>query len=407
MVRRVLVLASTFPTGDEDTVPAFVRDQLVAMHAADPDLRLDVLAPHSWYSPTTSHRSLPAYREHRFHYVLPRRWERLTGRGIMPALRETPALHLVLPFFVVAEAVAAVRLARQVRPDVVYAHWFTPQAITGYWAARAAGCPLVFTTHASDVSVWRKIPWVGPAVVRFHVRRTARLTAVSRRSMERLRSFFDEQEWTALSDRTQILPMGVHLDGGPVATDGGSERTILFLGRLAEKKGVSYLLRALAAAAPRLPGWRLVVAGDGPLRRELEGEVQRLGLGERVDFVGYVTGAAKAELLGRASVYVVPSIITDDGDAEGLPVSLLEGLAAGAVCVATRESGADDILTDDVDGFLVPERDAGSLADALVRACTLPPERRADLSSRARALAERFSWERIARQYIDFLLKGL
>lgn len=405
MVTRVLVVASTFPSGDDDPVPAFVKDQVVALKTAAPTLDLHVLAPHDRRSATVDRRTHPHFTEHRFHYMWPRRAERLAGRGILPELQAHPAMYAVLPFFVLGEAVALLRLARRLRPDVVYAHWFTPQAITGAWVARAVGARLVFTTHASDVAVWRKVPLVGGAVVRAHTARADRITAVSSRSLARLRGFFDARAWEPVAARTAVIPMGVHVPA--VAADPAAETdTVLFVGRLAEKKGVPVLLRAFARAADRLPGWRLVVAGDGPLRADLQAQAAGLGLGDRVDFPGYVTGEAKADLVRAARVYAVPSVIAEDGDAEGLPVSLLEGLAAGKVCVATFESGADDVLHDGRDGFLVPQRDVDALADALVRAATLPPAAAEPLRRAARAVADAHAWPAVARRHLDFLFPG-
>jgi glycosyltransferase involved in cell wall biosynthesis len=103
----------------------------------------------------------------------------------------------------------------------------------------------------------------------------------------------------------------------------------------------------------------------------------------------------------------VPSIITDSGDAEGLPVSLMEGLAYGKVCIATNESGADDILIDGKDGFLLPQKDVDGLSAALVRAARLTPTERQAMTTAAQATAQQFSWPTIARQHYDFLFKDL
>ncbi len=402
---RVLVVASTFPASDDDPVPAFVRDQVRAMHAVAPDLEFHVLAPHDGRSGTRDHVVHDAFDEHRFHYMWPRRWERLAGRGIMPALREQPRLHGVLPFFFLSEVTALLRLAQRLRPDTIYAHWFTPQGIAAAWVARLVGARFVFTTHAADVDVWRRIPVLGTRVVRFHAEQADRITAVSTRSLSRLQQFFDDDAWARLRTRTRIIPMGVPLPE-PVATtpDATAPPTLVFVGRLAEKKGVQVLLEAVARRRGELAAWQVVVAGDGPWRARLEQQARDLGLD--VDFPGYVTGGAKDRLIATADIFVVPSIITDDGDAEGLPVTLLEGLAAGRVCVATNESGADDVVRDGVHGFLVGHRDADALGDALVRAAHLDPADATAMRTRARQRAQEFAWPRIARSHVDFLFTG-
>lgn len=400
---HLLVVASTFPAHDADPVPAFVRDQVLALRAEDPSLRVTVLAPHDRRSATRTFTEHADYDEHRFHYAWPRGAEQLAGRGIMPTLQAKPwLLPTVLTLFV-GEFLALWSLVRRERPDVIYAHWFTPQAVVARWVGRLTGTPFVFTTHASDVSVWWKIPWIGPRVVRSHAVRARRITAVSRRSMDKLRAFFDDAAWAALEPRTRIIPMGVDLPEAEEPSVGPGER-VLFVGRLAEKKGVAYLLEAVAEVRRTRPHVTLTVTGDGPLRADLEQRAAELGLGpDAVRFTGYLTGADKAALFTDHGTYVVPSIITDSGDAEGLPVALMEGLAVGQVCIATAESGADDFLVDGQNGYLVGERDSAALAGALAAAVDLDDARRARMGHEAMRTARQFHWPTVARAHLDFL----
>ena len=127
--RAVIVVASTFPASATDPVPAFVRDQVIALATLHPELDFHVLAPHDRRSATVDRTEHAEYTEHRFHYARPRRAEQLAGRGIMPALRENKLLYLVVPFLFTGELRALKRLAREVRPAIIYAHWFTPQAV--------------------------------------------------------------------------------------------------------------------------------------------------------------------------------------------------------------------------------------------------------------------------------------
>jgi glycosyltransferase involved in cell wall biosynthesis len=412
----VLVLASTFPTSPTDPVPAFVLDQVNAMAVQHPELDFAVLAPHDRRSETTSVSRHKHYTEYRFHYFWPRGAERLAGRGIMPALRESPILYLVVPFLFLGEYFATMALVRKLRPALIYAHWFTPQALVASWVGRATKTPFVFTTHASDVDVWRRIPRVGPALVRGASRRAKAITAVSSRSRDKLTTFFEGE--SSLAVPLAIIPMGVPIpDVTVTATEraalkkaaGLTGKTVyLFIGRLVEKKGVAYLLEALASpAASGLKDWALVIAGDGPLLESTRAEVARHGLSDRVVFTGYVSGADKDRWFRTADAMVVPSIIADDGDAEGLPVALLEGLAYGLPTIATRESGADDIVTDGVNGLLCAQKDAPGLLRQLLRLYELRSPDRAKLSDEAWKLAQSFSWPFIARKHYDFLFAPL
>lgn len=404
---RVLVVASTFPASETDAVPAFVRDQVIAMKQLDASLNFSVLAPHDKRSNTVSFRSHKYYDEYRFHYAWPSSFEKLAGRGIMPALQANPLNYLLIPALFLGEFIALYRLVRHTKPDTIYAHWFTPQAINARIVGSLTKTPFVFTTHASDVSVWHKLPVVGPLIVRSNVRKAKAFTAVSRRSMDKLAWFFSPTEWDLLKLRTCIIPMGVNLPEVSASNIKQPEPySILFVGRLAEKKGVQYLLPAFKGLLDTLPAAKLTVAGDGPWLDRLKTQAAKLGLtSEQVSFPGYVTGAAKQDLINSHLVFVVPSIITESGDAEGLPVSLMEGLAAGKLCIASVESGADDIISEGKDGYLVPQKDPASLRTALQTALTQEESAVSEMSRLARETAIQFSWPHIASEHISFLLK--
>lgn len=411
-LRRILVVASTFPSDPSDPVPGFVRNQVIAMKRVAPSLEFTVLAPHDRYTRTRTHVEHEHYTERRFHYAWPHRWETLTGRGILPALRERPARYALVPALFLCEFAALLRRTLELRPDVIYAHWFTPQGVTACAVSMLTRTPFVFTTHAADVDVWNRVPLVGRPIVRWGTNRASAVTAVSRRSMAKLAAFL--KDGVPPAGRSEIIPMGVELErsggAGPNSLRDelavGDGPVVLFLGRLAEKKGVSYLLRAAAQSA-KMQGSTLVIAGDGPLKSDLEKLADELGLSATVRFIGYASGQRKENVIELADVIVLPSIVTDDGDAEGLPVVLMEGLAAGKLCIATDESGADDVLVDGTDGYIVPQKDVQELTRTLDRVLSLLPAQRHEVEQAARRTAGQFEWSIIARRHLDLFERCL
>ncbi len=135
-----------------------------------------------------------------------------------------------------------------------------------------------------------------------------------------------------------------------------SEKLLLSLARLHERKGIDVLLRAVA----KLPEpSRLWIAGDGPERASLEALARELGIAERVDFLG--TRADAPDLLAACDVFVVPSRL------EGLGIAALEAMAAGRAVVASRVGGLAEAVVEGRTGLLVPADDADALARALAR----------------------------------------
>jgi glycosyltransferase involved in cell wall biosynthesis len=159
---------------------------------------------------------------------------------------------------------------------------------------------------------------------------------------------------------------------------------LLFVGRLRIRKGVEVLLAALASLASRFPIVRLRVAGDGEHRDELEKRTAALGLGSVVSFLGRADAGRVRTLLAGARALVVPSIY------EGMPLVVLEAMAAGVPVVASAVSGIPEVVLDGETGWLVPPEDPAALAAALAAVLADPAEaRRRGEAGRVRA-AEHF-----------------
>jgi colanic acid/amylovoran biosynthesis glycosyltransferase len=133
--------------------------------------------------------------------------------------------------------------------------------------------------------------------------------------------------------------------------------------RLTEKKGIEYALRALAGLPRR--DWIYSVIGGGELLEELKGLAADLGIADRVAFLGPRPHAEVKQRLHDAHVFVLPSVSARDGDLEGIPVALMEAMAAGLTVLSTYHSGIPELIEDEKTGFLAPERDVAALAGKL------------------------------------------
>jgi colanic acid/amylovoran biosynthesis glycosyltransferase len=168
--------------------------------------------------------------------------------------------------------------------------------------------------------------------------------------------------------RIEVHHMGVaqrHYHFRPRRYEPDKVLRLLTVGRLVEKKGVEYALRAVALLAESGIPVHYDVVGDGELREGLEGLASRLGISDRVSFRGWQDQHAVIRHMARNDVLLVPSVTTADGDQEGIPVTLMEAMASGMLVVATDHSGIPELVKSGQSGILVPERDAEGLASAL------------------------------------------
>ncbi len=191
--------------------------------------------------------------------------------------------------------------------------------------------------------------------------------------------------------RTEVQRMGVDCDAIPFELRPPHEGPLrlISVARLVEKKGLDTALRALADLAARCPklDWRYEIIGDGPLRASLEALNAALGLTARVRFLGPQPHSAVKARLREADLFLLPSVTAANGDMEGVPVALMEAMAAGLPVVSSFHSGIPELIEHNVSGRLAPERDAEGLSRVLEHAMTHPQEQ-AHMAVVARATVE-------------------
>lgn len=141
--------------------------------------------------------------------------------------------------------------------------------------------------------------------------------------------------------------------------------TVLYVGSLEFRKGINFLLEALHEAGPELGDWRAIVIGEGPEHARMEALSARLGLTERVGFIGAQSHESVARHYAGAHVVVTPSIIGPGGRTEGIPNVVIETLAHERPSITTRVSGIPELVENGVTGYLVEPEDSGAIAAAL------------------------------------------
>ncbi len=278
-------------------------------------------------------------------------------------------------------------LLRRRRVAIVHAHNFGRFFYAGP-AARLAGCAACYTEHSQTRPDERALWWTQRALSRLSgpvaaVSDTVREHLVTRQGLppEQVRVIpngIDVQRYAAadLDARAALgLPDGVFV--------------VAHVGRFVPVKNHRRLITAFARVRERLPGAVLALAGDGELRANLERLTAELGLVEAVRFLGLRDDVPR--VLAAADLVVLSS------DSEGLPLALIEAMAAGRPTVATRAAGRDVVRPET--GLLVPTEDTKALAEAIIRLAEEPETRQA-MGARAAAIArEHYSLAAMARRY--------
>ncbi|MSS71039.1 MAG: glycosyltransferase family 1 protein [Candidatus Latescibacteria bacterium] len=302
-----------------------------------------------------------------------------------------------------ASLIALCRLIRQVRPDVVHTHK-SKAGTLGRIAARLTGVPVVVHTFHGHVFRGYFSPARSAAVVlveRLLGAWTDAVVAISPAQRRDLLSY-----GIAPPERMRCIPLGLRLDrfrsadrlAGQFRAEIGvtpDQPLVGFVGRLVPIKGVEVFLKAAARVLKRFPVARFVVVGDGERRPALEAEAEALGIAKAVRFTGYRQDTDR--------VYASLDLFVLSSFNEGLPVTIIEALAAGCYVVAARVGGVPDLLTSDRLGLAVASGDPVALSEAMIRALS---ERRRISEEDRDATYQRYGIDRLVED-LDGLYRSL
>jgi colanic acid/amylovoran biosynthesis glycosyltransferase len=341
----VVVVATTFPAHAGDGTPEFV----LTLARSIRDFEVNVVAPRMPGS--TDREVIDGVRVRRVAYF-PRRWEGLAADAIMPTLRAQRWRIIEAPFLVGALIVATWQEVRRQRAVAINPHWIVPAGLVALVVGTITRVPYVVTVHGADAYTLR-----GRLARRLKRLVLGRAAAVLPVSADIARTLdVAGAPVLRMGVDTQAIRAGV---GERIPVDG----LLLYIGRLADKKGVDVLIDAAA----RVPSARVEVIGDGPDGQALVARAERLGVAHRVQFRGKLPKHDVFAALARAQAVVIPSRVGAGGDMEGTPVVLCEAMAAGVPVVASDLGGLGECIDDGVNGLLVPPGDVDGLAAMLAK----------------------------------------
>lgn len=396
MKKKILVLSSTFPRWDKDHEPPFVYE--LSKRFTD-EYEVHVLSPHA--AGSQNHENMGGLFIHRFRYA-PVNLEKLAyNGGISTNLKNYPLRYFLVPSFMLAELVYAIRIVRKEKIDLIHAHWIIPQglvAIISSVCARKRPAVLV-TAHGADV--YTRKGSLSSIIKKFILNHCDYLTVVSKGMLASV------QQLNAKCN-ISVIPMGTDLTETFVP-DGHikSDSQLIFVGRLVEKKGVRYLIDGFKRLLSSYQHLSLTIIGHGPEKESLEEYVHALGIQHRVKFTGGLPQAELPVFLQQSSIAIFPFIQADDGDQEGFGLVLAEAMGCGCATIATNLPAVKDLIIDRTTGILIREKSSDDIFSAVSELLD-DHSLRKDLVEKGRThVTRKFDWAIITRSYLDLINKLL
>jgi glycosyltransferase involved in cell wall biosynthesis len=381
MKKKLLVISSTFPRWKNDSVPPFVYE---LSRRFTEEFEVTIIAPH--YPGAKEHEIMDGMHVYRFRYF-PEQFEKLAcSGGILPVLKKNKLYYLLVPFFLLAARQALEKRILADKPDLIHAHWALPQGFLAALAKRKHDIPYVVTAHGADIFALRSLT----ALKKFALKNADGITTASRRIKEHIGK---------IGIDAHIIPMGVdtklfHSGKKDAAIREKHNITgpfLLFVGRLADKKGASYLIQAMPYVLEKHSTAKLLIVGSGPDEDKLKQQVNDLRLGQHITFAGPIAHTALPAYYATADIFVAPSIITPDGDREGTPVTILEALASGTRVVASGLDRTESSI------LYAEERNPEDLANKILTALASPKKKSSIM---------KYDWSTIAAKYKQVLLNA-
>lgn len=392
---RIVCPTYWYPQHATDTQATYVHD--INRHLVRRGHQVTVVTPGTRSLPI--HESFDGVEVVRFPMALP---EDLTyGRVAQSRVSILGRLArlAVMTDYLEAQFTHTVAAARARKADVVHAHWAIPTGPAALLAARRLRLPSVITMHGGDVYVNPEqgydfpTRWYVRPALRWALRHADALTAITEDCRQHaLRAGAPPESVRVIFNGTDLRRFSPAPERSQPGDPQYGPRMIFACRQLFPRKGIRFLIEAAAQLVPRYPDLQVVLAGDGFERPELVQLAERLGIGSRVTFLGWVPNAALPPYYRAAAVSVIPSL------EEGFGIPAAEAMGCAVPVVATDAGGLPEVVEDGVTGLVVPRGDAGALAAAIGSLLDdAELRRRMGQAGRERALRH-FDWDRTAER---------
>src|SRR5215210_333369 len=283
-------------------------------------------------------------------------------------------------------------LARTWRADHIHAHWSTVPATMALVAGEVSGLPWSITAHRFDI--------VQDNLLDMKARRACFIRAINQRGAQEI-----ADRVSSAASLPFVIHMGVRVPSvkyRELPNNNGRMLRLVVPANLLEVKGHFYLLQAVRILTDRGVNVHLDLAGDGPLREGLVRLTHDLGLRNRVAFLGLVPHEKLLKRMeaGSWDILVLPSIVTNSGEKEGIPVALIEAMSCRVPAVSTVSGGIPELFEGVDEALLVPPNDPAALAEAIERVGTDPALRERLIESGSKRVEDSFAVEQVAEELV-------
>lgn len=336
---------------------------------------------------------LDGIRVEKYDYFYPKRFQRLCGRsGMIDNIKEGIFVKLQFLSYIIFNVYNSRKLRDM---DLIHVQWPIPNGLGAIFLKFFSKVPYINTIHGEEVYLSK----------RYHT--TFILKSLVNNSYKTLTNSSEtlkvSLENGLKKDKLEIIPFGVDTNIFKPYNISKDKKIfqILSVGYLIERKGFEYLIKSVKEVLKIHDNVKLTIVGTGPLENQIKNLIKQLGLERTVKIISNVSDERLVEFYNSSDIFVLPSIIDSQGNTEGLGVVLLEAMACKVPVIASNIGGIPDIVHDNVNGILVPQKDILELSKTINELIRNEGLRKSLALNGYELVKGHFSWKQIAKDYIE------
>ncbi|MBA2862299.1 glycosyltransferase involved in cell wall biosynthesis [Methanococcus maripaludis] len=341
---------------------------------------------------------------HRFKYWFENE-KNLADGAILSNLKSSKFFWVQVPFFLIFEFFSMAEVIKKYKIDIIHAHWIIPSGFLAvlYKKLLNKNIVVISTSHGSDVNGLKKFNFLKKWIIK----NCKIITAVSNDLKYKIKNIANET-----CPPIHVIPMGVDTDlfnldtCDKVITQkyGITGKFLLFVGRLSEEKGITYLIDAMPQILKEFSDTKLVIVGQGIEEKNLKKQASDLGLLDKnIIFVGSIPHCDLPKYYGTADVFIGPSIIDSDGKVEGFGLVFAEAISSGIITIATDVGGIGDIVLENKTGFIIKQKKSEEISRKVLDIFKNSEKIQKNQKNARNYIVENFDWKIVSKKYKKIL----
>jgi glycosyltransferase involved in cell wall biosynthesis len=397
---KICILTTSYPENLEAGFPTGKFVHGLAKSFVSSGYQVHVVTHHG--QDTKQTEKIEGVNIHRFHYFFPFAETLTKGYGLPENVRKVKN-KLLVPFYFTTQLLFALYIIRKFKIDFIHAHWAVPTGYIGLLLKELTGRKLIITMYGAELFPVMKggMSFLKP-FIRVAVNKSDMAAGISVATVDAAKALSGRKDIYVIPDgiETDYFKPGLKNSALLKKYNCSPEDKVVFLsGRMVERKGHIYLLKAINYVKDQFPEVKLILGGKGPMEEQLLSCCKDLGLEDYVRMPGFIPEKEIVPLLQSIDLFVLPSCIDKNGDTEGSATAALEAMACGIPCIVSYVGGNIGAIEEAQGAFYFKQSNETDLAQKICGVF----ENKEDydlLKTNARNyVVKNYSWSAVVKEY--------